>query len=509
MRTTRATLAGLAVGAALALTACGTTTTSSANSSASGASIVVAQVTEPDTIPDPVVDGSLAGYNYYYNVFDRLVMLDADGALQPQLATGWESNEDFTRWTFTVRDDVTFHDGSALTAADVAFTYQQILESPESQLLEYMQVLESVSASEDGSAVVFDLNAPFSPWPSITTAVSIVPQAVYEDLGSEAFAESPVGSGPFSFVSRTRGVEYVVERYDDYWGGAPEVERITFQTVADEDARLNGVLSGSIDVALVSPSQVAGVEGDSAIDLESLISNGVTFLGVNTQAGALQDPLVRKAIVHAIDRESIVENVLAGSGSATSQIVAESVTGFAPSVGVAEYDPDLARSLLTEAGYAGEPIAFEYATDGRIPLSTEVAQAIQGFLQDVGINVTMTGMDQASLSGRIYGTMDMKGLFLNTWAPSTMDGDMPATNMFAGGANDYTKSAETATLVATQRTVSGEERVAVFAELAALNIDQGLLIPLYSPQTVYAIDPALGWTPRVDGLYAFADTSVE
>lgn len=505
MRIRQPVLVAAALAATLTLAACGASTASP--DTENGGSVVIAQVTEPDNLPDPIIDGSLAGYNYYYNIFDRLVMLDADGELQPQLATEWASNEDFTQWTFTLRQGVTFHDGSDLTAEDVVFTYQTILDTPDSSILDYMRALDQVSASADGTQIIFDLNAPFSPWPSITTAVHIVPQAIYQDAGSAAFAENPIGSGPFQFVSRTRGVDYVMERYDDYWGEVPALERVTFQTIADEDARLNGVLSGSVDVALISPNQVQGVASDTRISIEGRISNGVTFLGVNTQAEALQDELVRRAIVHAIDYEAIVDTVLAGAGQATSQIVAETVAGYDPSLGLAEYDPDLSRQLLEEASYDGAAVILEYASDGRIPLSTEVAQAIGGYLSAVGINVSLSGMDQASFSGRVYGTQDMRGLFLNTWAPSTMDGDMPATNMFAGGANDYENSEETAALVSDQRQVGDQDRIDVFGELARMNLELGLLIPLYSPETIYAVNPALDWTPRVDGLFTLADAS--
>ncbi|WKK72547.1 ABC transporter substrate-binding protein [Rathayibacter oskolensis] len=489
----------------LALTIAALTGCSGASSGASAdRDIVIGQVAEPESAPDPIMDGSLAGYNYYYNVFDQLTKLDADGVIEPSLATEWTPSADLTTWTFTLRDDAVFSNGDPVTAGDVAFTYNTILTSPDSDNLGYMGVLQSVEATDD-TTVVFTLNAPFSPWPSITTAISIVPETVYTELGSEGFAAAPVGSGPFRFVSYTRGVEYVIERNPDYWGEEPEVEKVTFQTVGDSDARLNGVSSGSLDIALISPNQVDSLSG-SGVDVASRTANGVTFLGMNSSTGVLADARVRQAIWLAIDKQSLVDGVLSGRAVANDQIVAPDVTGYAD-IDATEYDPEAAEALLAEAGYAGETIPLQYATEGRIPLSSEIAQAIGGYLEAVGMTVELKGTDQASLSNIIYGTVSVEGLYLNTWAPSTMDGDMPATNLFAGGQNDYAKSPELAALVEEQRTVTGDERAAVFAEIAQTNIDNAFIDPLFTPDADYAVAPGIEWTPRADGEYVLSDVT--
>jgi len=509
--------------ASLALTACGGTssgTTGAAGTSGTGASsgaagaaapsdkeLVIGQVTEPEKAPDPIMDGSLAGDNYYYNVFDQLTALDVDGKVIPKLATAWTPSADFKTWTYTLRTDVKFHDGSPLTAKDVEFTYNKILKSPDADNLFYMGQLQSVKASDDHT-VVFTLNASFSPWPAITTTTSIVPQAVYEKLGSEGFAKAPVGSGPFTFVSWTRGVEYVIKRNPNYWGPKAPLAKVTFQTVADENARLNGVQSGSLDIALISPNQVDAVQGAGAAKVASRPSNGVTFLGMNSTKGVLAKLGVRQAISKAIDLKAISTAILAGRATPNSQLAAPTVAGYDPGLPIAPYDPEGAKKLLADAGYAGEAIPFEYATDGRIPLSADVAQAIQGYLSKVGIKVTMIGMNQSSLSDKIYGTVSIQGLYLNTWAPSTMDGDMPVTNLFAGGQNDYAKQAATKALVEQQRGVSGADRVAVFTKLFALNQDQALILGLYTPNTDYAVNPKVNWKPRADGQFYLGDVTV-
>ncbi|MEU0540550.1 ABC transporter substrate-binding protein [Nocardia sp. NPDC005978] len=461
--------------------------------------IVVGAVAEPEKVPDPIVDGSLAGYNYYFATFDQLARFDAAGRITPLLATKWEANADFTRWTFTIRDDAKFQNGEPVRASDVAFTYNTIKATPTGDPASYMEMFEKAAVGP-GNTVEFTLNAAYSAWPTIVTGVSIVPESVYTALGSAGFAAAPVGSGPFMFDHYTRGVEYVVTRNPNYWGTPATVDKVTFKTVGDADARLNGVQSGSLDVALIAPNQVAAVSGASNVSVQSGVSNGVTFLGMNSSAGPLANPKVRQAIALAIDRGSLVQNVLAGKAKVDNQLVAENVGGYNPAYPQAVHDPARAKQLLAESGYTGQPISFQYANNGRIPLSSEIAQAIQGDLAKVGITVTLNGTDQGSFSQIIYGTKSAAGLYLNTYAPSTMDGDAPVSSMFGGQQNDYAMLPATKALVAKTRTVGGQARIDAYSELFAMNDAQALLIGLYTPDTSYAVDPELNWTPRADGM---------
>ena len=497
---------GLALGLSLTLAACNSAGSSDSSSSTSGGgseelpSIVLGAVTEPTNVPDPLVDGSLAGYSYYYNVFDSLTRLNASGELEPLLATEWSSNEDLTEWTFTLRDDVTFSDGVPLTAEDVAFSYQTILDNPASDPHSYMRPLESVEVA-DPTTVVFTLNTPFSPFPSITTSVSIVPAAVYAELGSEGFANAPIGSGPYTFVSRTPGVEYVIERNPDYWGTPAPFEKVTFQTIADADARLNGVLSGSLDVALIAPNQVDSLEG--AATLMNTESNGVTFLGINSSTGPLADLKVRQALELAIDKEALVSGVLSDRASVATQMIAPPVAGFDPALEASEFDTEKASALLAESTYAGEPITISYAIGGRIPLSEDIAQAVQAMLTEAGFTVELEGMDQSTFSGRVYDKKDIAGLYLNTYAPSQMDGDPVVEDFVAHGYNDYAMNPETPALVQATREVAGDERIAAYATLMEFNSANTQMIPLYVPETNYATTDGLVWEPRADGLFLF------
>jgi len=444
----------------------------------------------------------------FFHTHDQLVKIGPDGALLPKLATEWTSNADLTEWEFTLQPDVTASNGEAITADDVVFSYETILGDPTGENYAYLSSIDRVEKVDD-TTVRFTLKQPFSAFPRNTSLISIVPADTYQEMGPDAYAREPIGSGPYVFDQITPGVTYDLLRNEDYWGDQPTIETISLQPVSSAESRASGVLSGSLDVAQIGPTQVASIEGAGDAQVFSALSNGVVFLGVNSTSGPLQDARIREAVAAAIDTQAIVDSLLAGLAEPAKAMLAPAVEGYTDDVDAVAYDPDAARALLAEAGYDGSPIPFDYATDGRIPLSSEVSQSIQGYLEAVGIAVEMRGADQQSHTLKVRGK-EMKGIYLNTWAPSTLDGDLPLTDFFeTAGNNNYAQDPLTADLSVRQRGVEGEERQAVFAELLDYSNAQGYFVPLYVPANNYAAAGSLNWEPRADGLYDFTETSFE
>lgn len=467
--------------------------------------IVAAIPTDPTSM-DPIRSGALVVLSVFFHTFDQLVAITADGELAPKLATEWTPNDDLTQWDFTLREGVEASNGEAITAEDVAFSYRTILDDPTGENYAYLSSVASVEAVDE-LTVRFTLNSPFSAFPRNTSLISIVPADTYQEAGAEAFAQDPIGSGPYVFDSIQTGVSYDLSRNDSYWGEAPAIEQISLQPVSSDESRVNGVLSGSLDVAPIGPTQVSSVEGQGSAQVFSALSNGVVFLGVNSKSGVLTDVRIREAIALAIDKEAITGGLLSGLAEPASAMLAPAVEGYSDDVTAPGYDQERARQLLAEAGYGGESIPFDYATDGRIPLSSEVAQTIQASLAEVGINVELRGADQQAHTLKIR-SQEMEGIYLNTWAPSTVDGDLPLTDFYEpAGNNNYAQDPRTAELAAEQRAVTGEERLDVFAELLTYSNEQGYFVPLYVPMNNYAADPDLDWTPRADGLFDFTQTS--
>ncbi|WP_156758829.1 ABC transporter substrate-binding protein [Microbacterium karelineae] len=513
-RTRRRTLAAGSLialgGVALAGCAGGFSDDDSAGGSgpeATPTAIVAALPTDPTSM-DPIQSGALVVLSVFFHTFDQLVTITPDGELASRLAREWIPNDDVTQWDFVLNEGVTASNGEEITADDVVFTFETILGDPTSENHAYLSSVESVEAVDD-LTVRFHLSAPFSAFPRNTSLISIVPADTYQDMGAAAFAQDPVGSGPYLFDDIQKGVAYDLVRNDDFWGEAPAIESISLRPVASDESRVNGVLSSSLDIAQIGPTQVASVEGGDQAQVFSELSNGVVFLGVNSTAGPLSDPAVREAVSLAIDKQAIADGLLMGLAEPATAMLAPAVEGFSAEVTDTGYDPERARELLDEAGYDGEVIDFDYATDGRIPLSSEVAQTVQGALEEVGIAVRMNGADQESHTLKVRGR-EFEGIYLNTWAPSTVDGDLPLTDFYEpDGNNNYAQDPRTAELAVAQRAVVGDEREAVFQELLQYSNDMGYFVPLYVPMNSFAADPALDFTPRADGLFEFRETSAE
>ena len=469
-------------------------------------SVTVAITQDPENL-NPVVGGSFGALSLEFNLFDQLAEINTDGSVGPRAASDWSSNDDFTVWDFTLRDDILFHDGSSMTAQDVVFSFEEVLADPESNRQLWLTDMTSVEAIDD-THVRFTLSTPFSEWPRQTTLISIVPQAAYEELGSDGFNEAPVGSGPFSFVSWQRGQSVVTAGFDDYFGGAPALDTVTWIPVSSDDARVTGVQSGTVDIASIPTAQIPAVEGTGSAEVRDIPSHQVVYLGFNTESGPLADVALRRAVSYAIDREAITSTIFDGLARPNSQLVAPTVVGFSGTLEPVEYDPAAAETALAEAGYSGEPITFQYALDGVIPLGAELAQAIAGQLEAVGITVKLEGTDNASydIINREHG---LTGLYLGQFSPSILDAGLPLRFLFSAEATNYFDDPAIEQLVVDQKAVAGDERLDVITQIWRLNQDNSYIAPLYSPDAAYGVNPAVTWEPRPDGLFIMKDADVE
>lgn len=484
-----------ALGVTICLTAAAACGGGSGEGGTTDRPLVVAQSSDILTL-DPSVDTSPISLNVFKNIYDQLTNIDREGNVQPQLASSWESNEDATTWTFTIEPDVTFHDGSKMTIDDIIWTYEMIMDNPSSPVATYLTMVKDVKTVGDDQ-VQFTLSQPFAPFDRQVSLISILPQKVYEEMGPKAFSREPVGSGPYKVLEWVKDDHLSLEAHADYWGEKPSIREVTVRPVPSESSRASGLETGELDIVpILPPSSVQRLEGSDTVDVRRVASNRVLYIGFNTENPLLTEPL-RQAADMAIDREAITQQLLGGLGEPLGQIVAPVTFGFDESIEPTPYDPEKARELVASSGYDGTPIKFQFPNN-RYAFGEEVAQAVAGYLEEVGINAELEGMEYEAFFPLWTGDK-LDSMHMFAYGPSIMDAELPLGSLYASGGRGYWDTDEVDALIAKQRAETDpDERAEIIGEIWQLSKEAVPYSILYNEIQAYGVSSDVDWQPRPD-----------
>lgn len=392
-RATRAVVAMAALG--LLLAACG------GDGAADGDPLVVGQVAEPASL-DPHAVTAVNDFRITVNLYDGLVRYDSDSlGVEPALATDWTISDDGLTYTFTLREGVEFHDGTTFDADAVKFNFDRVLDEnhpyhgtgPFPLANQFFGGITEVRVV-DANTVAFDLGAPSAAFLSnlaYPVGLMVSPTAVQES-GAE-FGRNPVGTGPFRFVEWVSNERVTVEANPDYWGGAPGLPGVVFRPIVEAQTRVAELRSGGVDLIVeVPPDDVAALGGEGGITVATEAGPHTWFLILNALEPPLDDVRMRQALNYAINKESLVEDVLQGTATVAAGPVARAFGwAAAPDLEPYPYDPERAKALMAEAGYAdGAELTF-YVTQGGSGMLDPVpmGEAIQADLAAVGFDVTI------------------------------------------------------------------------------------------------------------------------
>ncbi|MFP4535639.1 MAG: glutathione ABC transporter substrate-binding protein [Spirochaetaceae bacterium] len=352
---------------------------------------------EPESL-DPVKMTSAPAATVGEHVVERLIYMEEDGSLTPMLAESWESNEDSTVWTFKIREGVTFHDGEPLNAEAVAANLRRFVDpdvgAAYAFLLGTVEEIEAVGEYE----LQLSLSQPFAPILAHLSHsfVGIVSPAQLEDLEPDDTFEIPVGTGPYVMSDWSRGESLSLEVNEDYWGDVPEIPNVQFDIIPESSALIVALETGEADAIMrIPPQETDRLEGESGIEVVYEQSVRTIYIGFNNQKEPFDDPLVRRALNYAVDKQSIVDGLFDGVFTVADAPVVPAVFGY-ESVGPYEYDPDRAKELLEEAGYPDGFSMTLHHPSGRYLLDATVAEAVQDMLTEVGIDVTLETREWSS-----------------------------------------------------------------------------------------------------------------
>ncbi|PSL01181.1 peptide/nickel transport system substrate-binding protein [Haloactinopolyspora alba] len=463
-----------------------------------GGTLIAAISAQPDQF-DPHKTQAYASFQVLENVYDTLVVPDAEGQFQPSLATGWETSEDGLTWTFTLREGVTFHDGSEFDSADVVYSYNRIIDQELANAFRFASV-ESVEAP-DPRTVVINLTEPS---PALLANIggfkgmSIIPEGAADqfDLATEA-----VGTGPFTFESSGAG-GVTLAAYDGYWGDAPTVDGVEFQYISEPTAALTALRSGDIHwTDNVPPQDVESLQDDDQVEVGVTPSVDYWYLAMNQAREPFDNRDFRRGVAYGIDREAVTEAAKFGAATVNQTAIPQDsfwYHEYAPF----EHDPQRAQDLVAGAA-ASTPQPMGLMVTDEYPETVQAAQIIASNLAEVGIKVNI---EQESF---------------NTWLARQADGDFDAfmlgwlgnldpfgfyhaQHVCEGSSNyqQYCNPKVDDLLTRAASETDREARKALYDQAAELIVDDVSYLYLYNPDVVQA------WAPGLEGYEIRADKAI-
>ena len=368
-----------------------------------------------------------------------LTFAEESTQLVPNLAESWTISPDGLQYTFKLRKGVKFHDGTPFNAAAVKFSIERQInpEHPASKIGKYPFAnyffgnVKAIEAMDEGT-VRFVLKEPRASFLVVmaAAAASMVSPAAMMKAGVD-FASAPVGTGPFRYTSWTKGQAVVLEKFPDYWKGAPKIERVVYRPIVEDQARLTELLTGTLDLIVGVPADfVAQLESSPKVNLLKQVGAHVWYLGINNTKKPLDDKRVRQALNYAVNKEAIIRDVLKGTGAISRGPVLPGTWGADPSLAAYPYDPARAKKLLADAGYPNGFSTTMWVPESGSGMQSPVAMAIvmQSNLRAVGVNVTLQTMEWGAYIAKLR-TREQE-LFALSWAAGSEDPDMVMYPLF-------------------------------------------------------------------------------
>lgn len=443
------------------------------------------------------------------HVLEHLVARDADGQPGPELAASWTVSDDGLVWTFSLRDDVDFHDGSHFDAHVVKWHFDRVLtgDGPTRFQGQWAAVIESIDVLDDYT-VAFNLHAPtagFLDLVILTNGGFIMSREAVEANGADAFALSPVGTGPFTFGEWVPGQHVLLHRHDGYWGTPAGVAELMFRPIPEVATQVIELETGGVHVVTaIGEEDWDRLQANPNVVAHSAPAYRTRVLRLANQA-PLDDQLVRQALAHAADYATIARVLVADMGTPSSNsIIPLASWAYSEVDNAPAYDPERASELLAEAGYTpgadgilqrdGQRLTVVIKTpNGRYFADREISLAVANQWRELGIDATVQVMEWAPFLDDMYSSQYQ--VALAGWNQSSPEPSIFADPLLGTGARaNYgpwsDEILDELLPVAAAITDQGE-RTALYAEIIERVNDLAWFIPLYNENKVAAVSSRL------------------
>ncbi len=489
----------------------------------------VLRLTGHQDIPglSPEDSGATVPYVAIVQIHNGMVELDETLTFQPVLATELPVvSADGLSYTVTLREGVTFHNGDPFSSADVKYTMDWMKDPANASI--FSGSFENVTSVEapDPTTVVVTLSAPNAAFNALIGSVMILPSGYHAEIGQEAYAQAPVGTGPFKLNSFDPAARTLLDAYDGHFRGRPLVDQLQIDVVPEASVRAEALENGESDNSIwsLTPEDDARLSEDPTFTTYTTLNVAVNHFPLNNQSPILSDVNVRRAMMFAIDRQVIVDEIFLGAAQiATSNLSPAVVTYYNPNTTQYTYDPDQAASLLETAGWVqgdgdwrekdGQELGFTISIPSGDSTRRSEAEVVQQYLQDVGINAQLQETPVAQILEQLPAGEIDAALFNWTYGDG---GDPDATSVLSStGASNFSsfrnervdELLKQGVLALTQ-----EERIPIYQEIQQIVSDEVpfLYIAFLQGRTHYAARvkglPAAEAVQDSDNLYKKAYT---
>ena len=464
--------------------------------------LTVGVVSDPVTL-DPALMASFFELSVQFNLHEPLVNVSPELKIEPGLAS--VVNPDPLTYRFTLRPNLSFHDGTPIDAAAVKANFDRMLDpatgSPRRSELAPVDVVEVTGPL----TFTLRLKAPYAPLLQVLAnraGMMVSPTAV-KALGAD-FATKAVGAGPYKLVSWTKNAELVLERFAGHWRGAPSIDRIVFRPIVDETVRLANLRSGTVQLVDAVPPQAVGtLSREPALTVKQASGLGFNGFSFNTTRAPFNDARVRQAFTHAIDKQLVLRAVYFGIGKVAWGGIPPSVS-WAHDPNLAPYKPsaDASRKLLAEAGVT-TPVPVTITVTNS-PIQVRTAEVLQAQANAAGFRVTIKQIDPTSLI-TVLRQKDFE-LCMSPWS-GRADPDGNLFNYFTkSGPNNfmgYQSDKVTSLLESSRAEPDQAARARLYREAEVQIAADAPMLFLTFPATLQASVKALDWVQYPDGAFRF------
>jgi peptide/nickel transport system substrate-binding protein len=411
------------------------------------------------------------------------------------LAESWQMKGN--KIEFKLRKGVRFHDGAPFSSKDVVASFKRILTDKESLQAPNLRNIREMEAPDDFTVALALKKPDATALEDINNRV-IMKQAAAEKMGEAD--SSPIGTGAFKFVSWERSGQFVLRRNENYWGQPPKIEEVIYKAVQEDAARIAALEAGQADIiSNIPPHEVARLKSNGRLRVQQVQGLRPIFLVLSPAYKPLDNVKVRRAITHAIDRDRIIKHILEGNAYPLTGLLSPQVFGYDPGAKAFPYDPQKAKQLLNEAGFANGFEIDYYSPTGRYPKDREVAQVIVEQLSRVGIKANLKTPEWS-----IFNTDYKNGKYpmYLTGRGSLIDANTLFHQYFRTGNTKrvlgYSNPKLDEVLDLEQKTFDVKKREKLLQDAHLLILDDAPAIPLWNSMDIYAHRADIVWNAPPD-----------